>query len=120
MKLRESSIQSAVIAHWRALGYPDTLVAAIPNARAFGQAGLTKGLPDLMVIGGKVVPVGFIELKAAKGAERPEQAAIRRLCTAHGVPCVLTRGLDEPITILEQWGVVRPRSRSVLPTAEAA
>ena len=43
--MTEKQIQAAVIAHWKAAALPGTLVpAAIPNARAFGQAGLTKGL----------------------------------------------------------------------------
>ncbi len=42
--VRESAIQSAVVEHWRVLGLPNTLVAAIPNAGALGQAGLNAGL----------------------------------------------------------------------------
>jgi hypothetical protein len=113
-RLRESDIQRAVIAHWRTLGRPDTLVAAIPNARSFGQAGLTKGLFDLLVIGGTLPSgVGFLELKTASGKVRPEQEAFRLLCVTWGIPCAITRGLDEPISLLERWGVVRPRSGTV-------
>lgn len=106
--LRESAIQAAVIAHWRALGLPDTLVAAIPNAGALGQVGLTAGLSDLLVLGG-LVRVGFIELKTARGAESAAQVTFRERCERLGIPCVLTRDRDEPIALLERWGVVRPQ-----------
>ena len=61
---KETAIQSAVIDHWRLLGQPDTLVAAIPNQNAHGQPGLTRGLPDLLILKPSLAsPVGFIELK---------------------------------------------------------
>lgn len=107
-RLSEAAIQSAVLAHWRALGRPNTLVAAIPNARAHGQAGLTAGLPDLIAIG-PGIGVGFVELKTDTGKVRPAQAAFGALCRAIGVRHPITRGRDEPIAMLELWGVVRPR-----------
>lgn len=109
IRLRESAIQSAVIAHWRVLARPDTLVAAIPNAKAHGQAGLTAGLPDLLVIT-PAIRVGFVELKTDTGRLRPAQAAFRLLCVALGIPHAVTHGRDEPIDILEAWGAVRPRA----------
>ncbi|GJE29756.1 hypothetical protein [Methylobacterium organophilum] len=105
--LRESAIQAAVIAHWRALGLPETLVAAIPNAGALGQAGLTAGLSDLLVLGG-AIRIGFIELKTDRGVESEHQARFRIRCEHLGIPCVVTHGRDEPIAVLERWGVVRP------------
>lgn len=104
--LRESAIQAAVVQHWETLGLPDTLVAAIPNAGALGQAGLTAGLSDLLVLGG-LVRVGFLELKTARGVESGAQVTFRERCERLGVPCVLTRGRDEPIAVLERWGIVR-------------
>lgn len=106
--IRESAIQAATIEHWETLGLPDTLVAAIPNAGAHGQAGLTAGLSDLLVLGG-LVRVGFIELKTARGVESDAQIAFRERCERLGVPCVLTRGRDEPIAVLERWRIVRPQ-----------
>ena len=106
--IRESAIQSAVIAHWRALGAPGSLVAAIPNAGALGQPGLTAGVSDLLVLGG-LVRVGFIELKRDGGKESEAQEAFRRQCEALAIPCVVTFGRDEPITVLERWQVVRPQ-----------
>ncbi len=104
--MRESAIQAAVIAHWRSLGYPDTLVAAIPNAGAFGQPGLTKGVFDLLVIGGKN-RIGLIELKSVGGTLSTHQEYFKSLLITNGVSYAVTYGRDQPIRVLEDWGVVR-------------
>ena len=104
----ESAIQDAVIKHARMFGVPHSLVAAIPTARAAGQAGLTKGLPDLLVLGGRV-RIGFIELKVRTGRLSIEQKTFRNLCAFASIPFADTYGRDEPIAILESWGVVRPQ-----------
>jgi len=104
--MNESAIHSAVIAHWRSCGLPNTLVATLPNMGAMGQHGLTKGLPDLMVLCPSI-GVGFIELKTDKGRISEAQAAFKERCILLGIPHAITRGRDEPIAILEQWNVVR-------------
>jgi hypothetical protein len=108
--MRESSIHSAVMSHWRKLGKPGTLVSTIPNAGAFGQAGLTKGLPDLLIMA-PGLPVGFIELKTDKGRVSPYQEAFRAHCISLGIPMAITRGRDEPIKILEDWGVTHKAAK---------
>ncbi|AWV18793.1 hypothetical protein A3862_27325 [Methylobacterium sp. XJLW] len=107
--ISERAIQTAVIQHWRALGVPGSLVAAIPNAGALGQPGLTAGLSDLLVLGG-IVRVAFIELKTARGRTSDAQLAFQERCRALAIPCIVTHGRDEPITLLETWGVIRPRA----------
>lgn len=105
----EKAIQAAVVDHWRALRVPDTLVAAIPNAGALGQPGLTCGLADLMVLGPEVPGhLAFIELKRDR-KRKPSGAQLdfKALCEKFGVRCALACGRDEPITLLELWGVVR-------------
>jgi hypothetical protein len=87
------------------------LVATIPNMRAHGQAGLTPGLPDLMVIAPNL-PIGFIELKRQGGLCTEEQADFAALCTFRGIPWEVTYGRDEPIDLLEKWGAVKPRGRA--------
>jgi hypothetical protein len=105
----EDDIQTTVVDCWRWLGEPDTLVAACPNKRAFGQPGLTKGLPDLLVLGPRVPNLcAFIELKRERGSTvSDEQLAFGALCARLGLTWKVTRGPDEPIPILEAWGVVR-------------
>lgn len=108
----EKQIHAAVIDHWRKLGLPGTLVATIPNEDARGQAGLTKGLPDLLVLSPEL-PVGFIELKARPSSKiQPEQHAFAAMCDALEIRHAITVGRDEPIRILEAWGVVK-RQRGV-------
>lgn len=109
--MTEKQIQAAVIAHWRHCGLPNTLVAAIPNERAFGQPGLTKGLADLIIIGPNLT--AFMELKAGKNGLTKDQEAFRDLCKANNVLWFLARGRDEPVTILETLGIVRKQERKV-------
>ncbi len=107
--MRESEIQRAVIQHWQALGMPDTLVAAIPNQNAHGQFGLRRGLADLLCI--EPQGVGFIELKAERGKASADQLVFIALCERNGINAVITRGRDEPIRVLEEWGLVRRSNR---------
>lgn len=104
----EKQIHAAVIAHWRACGVPGSLVATIPNARAHGQYGLTKGLPDLMVISPTLGELtGYLELKRVGGHVSEDQAEFGQMCFMRGIPWVVTFGRDEPIRVLEKWGAVR-------------
>lgn len=105
---RESLIQQAAIDHWRALGVPGSLVAAVPNARAAGQAGLTKGLFDLVVMSPTLGDrTGWLELKADDGELSKDQREVRGVMIACGVPHAVAYGRDEPIKVLELWGAVR-------------
>lgn len=107
-KLSEKAIQAAVIKHWRKLGVPGSLVAAIPNAHAHGQPGLTKGLPDLIVLSPTLGDLtGFLELKAIGGTISEAQADFGQLCFMRAIPWAVTYGRDEPIKMLEKWGAVR-------------
>ena len=104
---REALIQAAVLEHWLTLGVPNSLVAAIPNQFAHGQAGLTPGLADLLVLA-PGLPIGFIELKRDhKSPLSDAQIEFRRLCDKLGVRCAIAVGRDEPIRVLEEWNVVR-------------
>lgn len=104
--MRESDIQRAVIAHWRNCGLPNTLVAAIPNAKSHGQPGLTPGLFDLIVFAPDL-PLALLELKTEKGRLSPAQENIKRLCIRLGIPHAIAYGRDEPIRVLEAWKVVK-------------
>jgi hypothetical protein len=109
---RESLIQAACIDHWRQLGVPGSLVAAIPNANAHGQPGLTRGLADLLVLA-PGLPVGFIELKRDQNSVVSDaQRGFAMACHTLGVPYERTVGRDEPVEVLEDWGAVRKRARA--------
>jgi hypothetical protein len=103
----EREIQASVLEHWLTLGVPNSLVAAIPNAFAHGQAGLTKGLADLLVLA-PGLPVGFIELKRDRKSPRSDaQIEFGRLCDKLGVRYAVAVGRDEPIQVLKHWGAVK-------------
>jgi hypothetical protein len=104
----EKEILAAVLEHHRALGEPNTFIATIPNEFAHGQLGLTKGLPDLLVLGPSIPSrVGFLELKTLTGKPSPAQEAFQSRCIALGICHAIAYGRDEPIYILETWGVVK-------------
>jgi hypothetical protein len=107
----ERDIQAATVAHWKLLGHPNTLVAAIPNAGAMGQPGLTCGLADLLVMGEGIPgahPIGFIELKRDPSRKLSDaQREFRQRCDMLGLMFVTAFGRDEPIEVLEAWNIVR-------------
>lgn len=103
--MKESQIHKAVVSHWKALGLPGTMVATIPNMGAHGQAGLTKGLPDLILIAPRLH--GYLELKTETGRLTRPQEEFQSLCIARGIPFYVTYGRDEPIRLLEELGIVR-------------
>ena len=110
---RESLIQAAVIDHWKALGVPGSLVAAVPNAKAHGQPGLTRGLFDLVVMSPKLGDLtGWLELKAEDGVLSDAQKLFKLVMIARGVPYAVTYGRDQPIRVLEEWGAVRAQTRA--------
>jgi hypothetical protein len=105
----EDAITAAVIDHWRVFGVPRSLVASIPNKRAFGQAGLTPGLPDLIVLSPQLGALtGYIEQKRGLGGRlSPAQIDIGALLRERGAPYAVCKGRDEPIRVLEEWGAVK-------------
>src|SRR5271170_3382710 len=105
----EDQITDAVVEHWRMFGVRGSLVASIPNKRAFGQPGLTRGLPDLLVLSPQLGRfTGYIELKKGRGGRLSDaQVDIGKLLVVRGVPYAVCKGRDEPIAQLEEWGAVR-------------
>jgi len=103
----EAQIQAAVIDHWRKCGVKGSLVAAVPNANAHGQAGLTKGLFDLIVMSPKLGDkTGWLELKTERGVLSKDQRAFKLVMIGRGVPYAVAYGRDQPIRVLEEWGAV--------------
>jgi hypothetical protein len=102
----ETLIQAAIVERWKLLGYPGSLIAAIPNANAHGQPGLTPGLFDLMCIR-RAGFVGFLELKKKGGVVSKAQREHQQILKAAGVPNHVAFGLDEAVWILEMWGIIR-------------
>lgn len=105
----EDQITDAVVEHWRTFAVRGSLVASIPNKRAFGQPGLTPGLPDLLVLSPQLGRLtGFIELKRERGARLSEaQINVGELLRLRGAPYAVCWGRDEPIAQLRTWGAIR-------------
>lgn len=105
----EDAITAAVVEHHRIFGVPGSLVAAIPNKRAFGQAGLTPGLPDLLVLSPYLGErTGYIELKREHGGRLSDaQLVMRELFLMRRAPYAVCYGRDEPIEQLRAWGAIR-------------
>lgn len=110
-KMTEAEITKAVVAHWRSRGVAGSLVASIPNMGARGQYGLTKGLPDLLVIV-PGYPVAFLELKTENGKLSEHQRAFGDICTGAGVLNAVAYGLDQALAVLEAWGALRPEVKA--------
>jgi hypothetical protein len=117
----EAEIQAAVMEHWQAFGVPGSLVAACPNARAFGQAGLTRGLFDLIVMSPTLGDrTGWLELKADRCRRLSEdQLDIQVMMIRLGIPHAVVYGRDEPIRQLERWGALKRQSEPRILPREA-
>jgi hypothetical protein len=107
----KEGIQAAVIEHYETFKLPNTDLRAIPQARAFGQYGLRRGTFDLLIIGGNVT-LAFLELKADDGTLSEEQEKFRKLLISHSIPYAVTYGREQPIAVLEEWGIVRKQARA--------
>lgn len=104
----EDQITDAVVEHWRTFRTPNSLVAGIPNKRAFGQPGLTKGLPDLLILSPYLGDrTGYIELKTKRGRLSDDQLVMRELFLLRRAPYAVCYGRDEPIEQLRAWGAIR-------------
>jgi hypothetical protein len=104
--MNEKAIQTHVMDRWRKMGRAGTLLAAIPNAYAHGQPGLTRGIFDLIAIGPQI-GVAFLELKTETGKLSPHQQAFMDTCHSNNVRAAVAYGLDEAINTLEIWGIIR-------------
>jgi hypothetical protein len=87
----EDALQTVVLEHWKMLGVAGSLVAAIPNKKARGQARLTPGLRDLKVL----MPLlgsttGFIELKTTRGRLSADPRTIGNLMMGCCLPYAVT------------------------------
>jgi hypothetical protein len=102
----EAQLTRALIDAWRKLGLPKTFVGSIPNQFAHGQAGLTKGIFDLLVLA-PGLPIGLLELKTEAGKLSEAQTEFRMKLISAGAPHAIAYGLDEALRVLVDWKVIR-------------
>ena len=78
--------------------------------RKLKDMGTRPGVADLSFVlpGGRAA---FIELKAPKGRQSPEQKAFEADCTTNNAPYAVCRSIEEVAETLRGWGVqLRARS----------
>jgi hypothetical protein len=110
----EEMLQRAIWQHIKIRGNPKAIAFAVPNgipsskitSARFKAQGLLPGTPDLVF----VLPDGraaFMELKSPTGKLSKEQEAFQERCTAMEVEHVVCSGLDQALSILEAWRVIK-------------
>lgn len=110
----EKQLQTMILDYWRGFGRPGTRVFAVPNARAFGQPGLTKGIPDLACYGGKFLNgrTLYLELKVGKNKLSDYQEIILAEMRAAKVPHAVVRSFEEAEEYLTAWMICKPIARA--------
>lgn len=109
----EHDLQKQVLAYISLKGN-HVFAFAIPNAAKRTPAtaarmraeGLMPGVADLCVM----LPAGqvrWLELKAARGRQSPEQEMFEEVCEVLGHCYAVARTLDEAIAILKSWGALK-------------
>jgi len=111
----EDGIQAALVEHLRWRLVPGVVWYAVPNgekrdivtASRLKKLGVRAGVADIAF----VLPGGaaaYLELKAGKeGWQSPEQKQFEADVTAAGARYALARTIDDALTVLKEWGVIR-------------
>jgi hypothetical protein len=113
-QVNEHQLQVLVLAHLEATARPELYWFAIPNAARRSMVlasrmkaeGLRAGVADLCIM----APAGrvhWLELKAGRGAQSDAQKGFEAICKRLGHDYAVVRNLDEAITVLKQWGVLK-------------
>lgn len=114
MKRHEDLVQRAVVQHLRLRSRPGVTWFAVPNggARSPVEASVMKGLgvragvPDLIII--REGRTFALELKREKGGRTSEaQLGMIKEFQAAGVTCAVSAGIDQAVSQLKEWGVIR-------------
>jgi hypothetical protein len=112
LKRPEQEIQKAVVAHLRARAYPcfwwstpNEGKRGFVNAAALKAAGMTAGVPDLLILkGGKLYA---LELKAPGGRLSPSQRLVGARMEECGAEISVAHSIDEALVTLEVWGILK-------------
>lgn len=111
--MKEAQIQKAIVDYLNAVLPNEYRCFAIPNGSqrtatgrpANAVAGLTRGVPDLAIVGG-VGRVFFLEVKAAKGRLSEFQSEFANWCLCKGVvPWACVRSVEDVRVALEAWKI---------------
>lgn len=113
----EDAIQKAIVVFLNAVLPKSYRCFAIPNGArrtasgrpANAVPGLTPGVPDLAIIGGRLI--WFVEVKSARGRVSDAQEAFHAWCAANGTPYCVARSVDDVRVALAHWGIPSRESR---------
>lgn len=113
MKRPEQQIQKAVVQHLRLRAEPKVFFWSTPNegkrgftnAAALKAAGMTAGVPDLLIL--KDGTLHALELKAPGGRLTPSQVMVLERMQYCGASVAVAHSLDEALITLEFWGVLK-------------
>jgi hypothetical protein len=120
MKRPEQQLQQAVVQHLRLRAYPGVFFWSTPNegkrgfvnAAALKAAGMTAGVPDLLILkGGKLYA---LELKAPSGRLSPSQRLVGARMEECGAEVSVAHSIDEALVTLEYWGILKRSVASAL------
>lgn len=112
--MKEAQIQKVIVDYLNTVLPSSYRCFAIPNASqrtatgrpANAVAGLTRGVPDLAIVGG-VGRVFFLEVKAAKGRLSEYQKEFGDWCAFKGqVPWACVHSVEETRHALCEWQIV--------------
>src|SRR5215204_509943 len=112
--ISEHDLQVAVLENLKARAKPGYFCFAIPNGgerpkrtgARLKQQGVHAGVADLCIM----LPdsrVAWLELKAVNGQLTPQQVTFREICLALRHWYAVARTLDEAMTTLLDWGILR-------------
>lgn len=115
----EDQIQAAVVLHLTMRALPGVVFFAVPNggvrskteAARMKATGTKPGVPDLVIV--REGRFYGLELKAEKGRVSEAQGEMIAALEAAGARCAVAFGLDDALTALERWGLIRPSASSV-------
>lgn len=117
----EDQLQMAIIDNLSARGNPNVIWYHIPNQGYRGAGygaklkamGVRSGVPDLAFVL-EDGSAAFLELKSSTGDVSREQMDFAKKCFRMGVKHEFARDIDTALSILTEWGVIRP-NRSTIP-----
>jgi hypothetical protein len=126
--MREEPIHVSIVTYLRTTLPKDWVVMHTPNnprSEAAGarlkRMGMIAGWPDITLLG--VIPgrwqpfMGFLEVKAPKGALRPAQKECHRSLQSLGFPVAVVRSIEDVRVVADAWGLP---SRDVKPGGAVA
>jgi len=111
----EGDLQAAIWAHIKVRGTKNTIAYHVPNTikRSRNHTGILKGqgmvpgVADLAFVLSNGC-AAFMELKAPGGRQSPAQVEFQARCERIDVPYVVCSDLDNALSILEAWGILKP------------